>query len=465
MNSVANTVTTFVWRRRSDADVFRSALRGDPVAFSEVYRRYHERVYAFCVSRLMSPDAAHDAANETFLRLLTAQPDSIRSPESWLFGVARHICIDVARRDSKFADAPVDDCEVSHVESSDRAAEDHALSREEAQDVLLALRRVRPRYRAALILREVHHEPVGVIAETLGVNSGAASTILSRARDAFGRAYAEVLGLQNGCREAVGMIYRRTGSGLSAAEEVSLEAHIAACPACRREAERSAETLGSPAVLLFISQLDAPSRGLIARSMEILAREPSIVHAVSVGGSSLEAPVSRAAAGLVTVLVALTVGVNAVAPAGLTKTPDPSADSGRSASVSRDAGGESVTVASAHQDGTAVHSGHDQLLLGLSSTGAHRLRDATGAEEAQHLSPTSTTHQGAGAGDVAGVEGLHATDGGGGTAGDSGAGGAGSGGTGGATADGTGSTTGGGSGDTSGGGEREAGTGPGGTCQ
>lgn len=370
MSGVASTVTTFVWRRRSDADAFRSALRGDAVAFSEVYRRYHERVYAFCLSRLLSPDAAHDAAHETFLRLLTAEPDSIRSPESWLFGVARHVCIDVARRDSRITDEPVEDGEAAGARAVSRPAEDEALSQDDARALLLALRRVRPRYRAALILREIHHEPIEVVAESLGVRVGAASTILSRARDAFGRAYAEVLGLENGCREAVGMIYRRTGSGLTSAEETALEAHLVTCAGCRKEAARAGETLSSNAILLLLPVSGGPARGILARALELVARDQSLVHALSVGGSVVEAPATRVATTVVAAVIALTVGLSGVSPGPPAPAPGTAGGSDSAASAGRQAAASPSDTVSAS---SATPGCDDGARSGAQSAEADRL--------------------------------------------------------------------------------------------
>ena len=59
-------------RRRSDDDVLAHAFDGDPVAFAEVYRRYHKPIYGYCLARLMDPEAAADAAQEVFVRFLKA---------------------------------------------------------------------------------------------------------------------------------------------------------------------------------------------------------------------------------------------------------------------------------------------------------------------------------------------------------------------------------------------------------
>jgi DNA-directed RNA polymerase specialized sigma24 family protein len=77
-------------RGKPDEVVFQRALDGDEVAFSEVYRRYHRRIFGFCLARSMDPHTAADATQEVFMRLLKATPGSIDSPQAWLFTVAQH---------------------------------------------------------------------------------------------------------------------------------------------------------------------------------------------------------------------------------------------------------------------------------------------------------------------------------------------------------------------------------------
>jgi len=136
----------------------------------------------------MSSDAAQDATQDVFLRLLAAAPDQVRSISGWLFGVARHVCIDISRSHRHVVPT---ESEVIEGELAARAsgfsAEDQALSQDEANSVFLALRRMRPRYRNVLVPRELHGQSISEIAESLSVNTGTAYTLLSRARDAFGK--------------------------------------------------------------------------------------------------------------------------------------------------------------------------------------------------------------------------------------------------------------------------------------
>lgn len=244
------------------------ALGGDAVAFAEVYRRYAPRVYGFCLARLLSPDAAEDACQETFARLLSADPASVRALGPWLFGVARHVCVDIVRR-GRGADPLPDEELIS--DQQERTAEDVAFSRADARRVLLALRRLHPRYRTALVMREVHGLPVREIAEALDITEGAAHTVLSRARDAFGKAYAEVLGLAPACARAVELIYRQTGTGIGDVERAELEAHLASCAGCRKERRRAGERVRYTGLLPLIS---ASRAGLLARAFSRFPAEP-----------------------------------------------------------------------------------------------------------------------------------------------------------------------------------------------
>lgn len=275
MSAITRALEGIAIRRSSDAEAFDRALRGDSLAFAEVYRRYHDRIFAFCLSRLLSREAANDAVQEVFLRALSADASRIASPGSWLYGVARHVCIDVARTAHRDRPADADDLasdEATHPAES--AAEDAALSRQAASSVLLGLRRLNPRYRSALILREIHQQPMTDVADSLGVTVPTAYTILSRARDAFGKTYAEVLGLPDTCRRAVELVYRRTGTGISESEALGLESHLTTCPGCRREAARASGGKGMRALLPLLPWASIKTPGILTRAAAAFGSQP-----------------------------------------------------------------------------------------------------------------------------------------------------------------------------------------------
>jgi RNA polymerase sigma factor (sigma-70 family) len=281
VNTIARAIEVIAVRRSSDVDLFERALRGDSIAFTEVYRRYYDRLFAFCLSRLLSREAAKDAAQESFARALSANASGVTSPASWLFGIARHVCIDVARDASRGHPASAGDIRSDEsVLPSERSAEDAALSKQAASKVLVALRKTNPRYRSALILREIHQQPMTDVAEALGVSLDTAYTVMSRARDAFGKSYADILNLPAPCSQAIELSYRRSGSGLTPAEKGTLETHLATCAKCRQEAARveSGGRLG--ALLLLAPWASSRTPSLLERAATAFGARQWPTHAL-----------------------------------------------------------------------------------------------------------------------------------------------------------------------------------------
>ena len=278
MASQTLTLSTWAARRRPDEDIFDRTLRGDPVAFSEVYRRYQKRVYGFCLARSLDPCTAADATQEVFMRLLRADPGSIDNPQAWLFTVARNVVIDVARKRTRTPeDAAADDDTLAwdRLKAADTA--DEVLSRSDARDVFLALRSLRPRYRTALILREVHGESSKDIADALETTPGAVDTLVSRARDAFGAAYASVGDLPAACRANIELIYRNHGTGITPEERSAMDAHAAGCERCRAEAKKADDPRHLAALLPFLIPARLLGRGLIQRAALSVRTVPDAV--------------------------------------------------------------------------------------------------------------------------------------------------------------------------------------------
>jgi RNA polymerase sigma-70 factor (ECF subfamily) len=69
---------------------------GDRDVFADLYLRYFDRVYRYLRVVLRSPEAAEDATQQIFMRLLTALPDYERRRQpfrAWLFTIVRNHAI------------------------------------------------------------------------------------------------------------------------------------------------------------------------------------------------------------------------------------------------------------------------------------------------------------------------------------------------------------------------------------
>ena len=268
--SLQISLNTFALRRRSDERVLSSALEGDPVAFAEIYQRYHLRVRGYCLARTMDAHVADDVTQEVFLRLLRSGPAEVTNAKAWLFTVARNAVLDAARRDRRdLEDTFAPDEYPAHVAPT-RDSADEVLDRDVARNVFAALRRLPPRQRTALILRELHGQSSVDIAEAMQTSAGNVDVLVSRARDSFGAAYADVSALPAACRTAVMAIYRRRGSGLTMDEQTSLTAHLKGCTRCREEQRRANSKRYMPSLLPFLIPANADTPSLLARAAEWL---------------------------------------------------------------------------------------------------------------------------------------------------------------------------------------------------
>jgi RNA polymerase sigma-70 factor (ECF subfamily) len=75
------------------------AKGGDREAYTQLYRRYLDDVYRFALVRLGNREAAEDAVQIIFVRVLTALPSCHENAAfvGWLFAIARNVVTDQLR--------------------------------------------------------------------------------------------------------------------------------------------------------------------------------------------------------------------------------------------------------------------------------------------------------------------------------------------------------------------------------
>jgi RNA polymerase sigma-70 factor (ECF subfamily) len=73
---------------------------GEANALDELYRRYQGPIFGFAYRYMGNPDQAQDVLQETFLRVHRGREQYLPSSKfsSWLFRIARNLCIDEKRR-------------------------------------------------------------------------------------------------------------------------------------------------------------------------------------------------------------------------------------------------------------------------------------------------------------------------------------------------------------------------------
>jgi RNA polymerase sigma-70 factor (ECF subfamily) len=180
-----------------DADVVRLAQEGRDLAFRELVRRYERPVFSLVYRMVRDRETAEDLSQDAFIKVLN-HIDRY-SPEfkfsSWIFKIANNVAIDHLRRrrlDTISMDGSPHAVSAAEVDAStfDVAAEqesalDEMASRELGSAIEAAIGRLRPEYRACIMLRHVEGRSYEEIASLLDLPLGTVKTYIHRARHAL----------------------------------------------------------------------------------------------------------------------------------------------------------------------------------------------------------------------------------------------------------------------------------------
>jgi RNA polymerase sigma factor (sigma-70 family) len=162
----------------SDERLARLVGTGDGRAFAMLYRRYHQPLYRYCRSMLHhdhdAQDALQSAMTSAYAALGGSQRDAPVRP--WLFRIAHNEAISMMRRRRPQSELDDDHCGVA------ASVEDQQADRERLAQLVLDLRQLPERQRAALVMRELSglsHEEIALVLRT---SVGAAKQAVFEAR-------------------------------------------------------------------------------------------------------------------------------------------------------------------------------------------------------------------------------------------------------------------------------------------
>jgi len=164
--------------------------------FSAPGNGLRERAYAYALNLTRNHEEALELTQEAFYRALKSehQYDGKRSPTPWLLRILRNAYFDRRRnarirRTCSLEDLQGDREGSYEPEGRDREPVDELLVLETASSVRETLGALRPAHREALRLRHLKGLSYAEIAETTRTPVGTVRSRLSRAMEAFRRAY------------------------------------------------------------------------------------------------------------------------------------------------------------------------------------------------------------------------------------------------------------------------------------
>ena len=168
-----------------DDDWVRRAQAGDRKAFSELVRRYQDRVYRHLLRMLGSHDDALELTQDAFVKAWQALPQW--QPEAqfrtWLIRIANNTALDALRRRKLVEFVPLEDS--FDAPDSGPDPERQAQATQEVRQLEASLKRLAPEHREILLLREVEEMSYEEIGRVLSLSEGTVKSRLARARTAL----------------------------------------------------------------------------------------------------------------------------------------------------------------------------------------------------------------------------------------------------------------------------------------
>jgi RNA polymerase sigma-70 factor (ECF subfamily) len=171
--------------------------RGEREAFVALVRRHNRPVYNFVLRQLRVPSVSEDVTQEVFMRLVQNAADFKHEARflTWLYTIARNLCIDQLRKlshrrhaslDQPLADSADQTTLLDSISDPDphASAERSAASAQVRSSIVRAVDALPDDQREVFLLREVANLPFKEIAEITGV---AENTVKSRMRYALDR--------------------------------------------------------------------------------------------------------------------------------------------------------------------------------------------------------------------------------------------------------------------------------------
>ncbi|HEY6078765.1 MAG TPA: RNA polymerase sigma factor [Polyangiaceae bacterium] len=171
--------------------------RGDREAFALLVNRHSKQIYNFVLRQLRTPALCEDVTQEVFMRLVQNAAEFKHEARfsTWLYAIARNLCIDQLRRlqhrRHPSLDMPVgsepdartlgESIATQHPAAN---AERAAVSAEVQAEILKAVESLPDEQREVFLLREIADLPFRDIAEITGVSE---NTVKSRMRYALDR--------------------------------------------------------------------------------------------------------------------------------------------------------------------------------------------------------------------------------------------------------------------------------------
>jgi len=176
-----------------DAALMLRVKQGDTAAFTTLVEKYQQPVMNLAARTLRDPTEAEDLAQNVFIQVFksAARYQSTAKFSTWLFTIARNLCLNEIRRRSRH---PAESLDAPHPDQEDQprhqfedvrnfSPPDSLLHGELAQKIEQALAGLPENQRTAILLCRQDELSYEEIAEVLGCSLSATKSLIHRGRE------------------------------------------------------------------------------------------------------------------------------------------------------------------------------------------------------------------------------------------------------------------------------------------
>ncbi len=149
-------------------------------AIEQLHGEFSSRLFAYAMSMLRNREDAEDAVQTTFMNAYNSLVDGRlpRQEASWLFRIARNVCLNRIRTHTRKPAGSLDGIDVA----ASRGVEEQLDQHLHAVALRTALERLPEQQRKAIVLRELQGASYAEIASALDTTQGAVESLIFRAR-------------------------------------------------------------------------------------------------------------------------------------------------------------------------------------------------------------------------------------------------------------------------------------------
>jgi RNA polymerase sigma-70 factor (ECF subfamily) len=179
-----------------DSRLARKVQRGDRQAFEVLLSRYERPIFSFIYHFFRDPSVCEDLTQETFLRafrfIRSFRPKEKLS--TWLFSIAKNLCIDELRRMQKGMTVDIDAVDPEELVSGGDSLSDPvdaSIHLQEGEIVHRAVARLPDRYRTCIILFYFNELTYEEISRVMNISLSNTKILLFRGKKMLSRMYRE----------------------------------------------------------------------------------------------------------------------------------------------------------------------------------------------------------------------------------------------------------------------------------